>query len=123
MLVLPATVVVSCGLVVSIQAAPHWRTSTIACSASCAPTVSCARISSRGGWAQSNPVAYVDRPRKNRSRHQRVRFLQPAELDKLIDAVPEDTLGRVERPLYLAAALTGLRQGELLALKWLDIDW
>ena len=75
------------------------------------------------GWAQSNPVAYVDRPKKNRSPHQRVRFLQPAELDKLIDAVPEDTLGGVERALYLAAALTGLRQGELLALKWLDIDW
>jgi integrase len=55
--------------------------------------------------------------------HQRVRFLQPSELDQLIDAAPEDTLGAVERALYLAAALTGLRQGELLALKWLDIDW
>jgi integrase len=67
------------------------------------------------GWAPSNPVALVDRPKKNRSPHQRVRFLQPAELDELIDAVPEDTLGAVERTLYLAAALTGLRQGELLA--------
>lgn len=75
------------------------------------------------GWAQSNPLAYVDRPKKNRSPHQRVRFLQPPELDKLIEAVPEDTLGGVERAVYLAAALTGLRQGELLALKWLDIDW
>jgi integrase len=75
------------------------------------------------GWAHSNAVAYVDRPKKNRSPHQRVRFLQPNELDKLIDAAPEDTLGGVERALYLAAALTGLRQGELLALKWLDIDW
>jgi integrase len=75
------------------------------------------------GWAQSNPVAYVDRPKKNRSPHQRVRFLQPPELDKLIDAVPEDAIGGIERALYLAAALTGLRQGELLALKWLDIDW
>ena len=75
------------------------------------------------GWAPSNPVALVDRPKKNRSPHQRVRFLQPAELDELIGAVPEDTLGAVERTLYLAAALTGLRQGELLALKWLDIDW
>lgn len=74
------------------------------------------------GWAQNNPVAYVDRPKKNRSPHQRVRFLQPPELDKLIVAVPEDTLGGIEGVLYLAAALTGLRQGELLALKWLDID-
>ncbi len=75
------------------------------------------------GWAQSNPVAYVDRPKKNRSPHQRVRFLQPSELDALIDAAPDDMLGSVERVLYLAAALTGLRQGELLGLKWLDIDF
>jgi integrase len=52
-----------------------------------------------------------------------VRFLQPNELDRLIDATLDDNLGGVERALYLAAALTGLRQGELLALKWLDIDW
>lgn len=38
-----------------------------------------------------------------------MRFLQPSELDKLIDATPQDSLGGVERALYLAAALTGLR--------------
>lgn len=77
----------------------------------------------RRGWAESNPVAYVDRPKKSHSPHKRVRFLQPSELDQLINAVPEDALGGIERTLYLAAALTGLRQGELIALKWLDIDW
>lgn len=75
------------------------------------------------GWAQSTPVALVDRPKKNRSPHQRIRFLQPHELDALIRAVTDDAFGSVERPLYLVAALTGLRQGELLALKWMDIDW
>ena len=35
----------------------------------------------------------------------------------------EDDLARVERVLYLTAAMTGLRQGELLALRWRDIDW
>ena len=29
----------------------------------------------------------------------------------------------MERPLYLVAAMTGLRQGELLGLRWLDVDW
>jgi integrase len=38
-------------------------------------------------------------------------------------AVLEDDLARVERVLYLTAAMTGLRQGELLALRWTDIDW
>lgn len=74
------------------------------------------------GWAASNPVAHVDRPKKTRSPHRRIRFLEPAELDKLITAVVDDELGATEAPLYLAAALTGLRQGELLALKWMDVD-
>jgi integrase len=41
----------------------------------------------------------------------------------LLRAIPDDDLGRVERPMYLAAAMTGMRQGELLALRWRDIDW
>jgi hypothetical protein len=51
------------------------------------------------GWVSSNPVALVDRPKKNRSPRRRIRFLQPTELDELIAAVPDDTLGAVERPL------------------------
>ncbi len=35
----------------------------------------------------------------------------------------DDALGRVERALYLTAAMTGMRQGELLALRWMDVDW
>jgi integrase len=75
------------------------------------------------GWATSNPVASVDRPRRVASQSRRIRFLQPPELEALVRNVPEDVLGRVEGPLYLAAAMTGLRQGELLALRWRDIDW
>jgi len=77
----------------------------------------------RRGWAQQNPVATVERPRKVRRAERRLRFLQPVELDALLRAVPHDELGAVERPLYLTAAMTGLRQGELIALPWLDIDW
>jgi integrase len=80
-------------------------------------------FATKRGWVASNPVAQVDRPKKARSPHRRLRFLSPAELDALIRAVPDDRLGDVERPLYLTAAMTGIRQGELLALRWCDVDW
>ena len=36
---------------------------------------------------------------------------------------PPDVLGPVLRVLILAAATTGLRQSELLGLRWRDVDW
>ena len=38
-------------------------------------------------------------------------------------AVPATELGRTERVMYLAAAVSGMRRGELLALRWQDVDW
>jgi integrase len=75
----------------------------------------------RRGWASSNPVKRADRPRRTDSAE--VRFLSMAELEALLRAVPDDDLGRVEHALYLAAATTGMRQGEAVALRWRDVDW
>jgi integrase len=36
---------------------------------------------------------------------------------------PPDVLGPVLRVVVLAAAMTGLRQSELLGLRWRDVDW
>ena len=77
----------------------------------------------RRRWAQSNPVALVDRPPATPQHGRRIRFLQPVELEALLRAVPDDDLGPTDAALYLCAVTTGLRQGELLALKWLDVDW
>jgi integrase len=52
-----------------------------------------------------------------------IRYLTPDEVDALLRAVPDDRLGRVGRVLYLTATMTGLRMGELLALRWMDVDW
>jgi integrase len=52
-----------------------------------------------------------------------VRFPDEAELEALLRAVPDDSWGGVERVLYLAAGMTGLRTGELLGLRWMDVDW
>jgi integrase len=74
------------------------------------------------GWATRNPVALVDRPRASGANPD-IRFLDTEELEALLRAVPDDDLGRVERALYLTAAMAGLRQGELVGLRWRDVDW
>jgi integrase len=63
----------------------------------------------------SNPVLRVRRPK-----HQRVEYpaLDAAGANRLIAAA--DTCE--ERTLYAVAVETGLRQGELLALTWDDVD-
>ena len=74
------------------------------------------------GWASGNAVAEAERPRADGSDPD-IHFIDLEELEALLRAVPDDVLGAVERPLYLSAAMTGLRQGELIALRWKDVDW
>lgn len=76
----------------------------------------------RRGFAASNPCKHVDKPERPGATED-VRFLDTTELDALVAAVPDDGRGPTERAIYLAAAMTGLRQGELLGLRWRDIDW
>jgi integrase len=76
----------------------------------------------REGWVQANPCTLVDKPRAD-SADPDIRFLDREEVEALLRGVPDDDLGRIERRMYLAAAMTGMRQGELLALRWRDIDW
>jgi integrase len=72
-------------------------------------------------WVSSNPCTQVDPPEVQPSAD--IRFLTQDELLALIvRGIPADDWGRVERPLYLMAAMSGLRQGELLGLRWLDLD-
>lgn len=76
----------------------------------------------RKGWCQANPCKQVDRPQLDDTAE--IRFLGMEEVEALLRATPEDhPLGPTDRPLYLTATMTGLRQGELLALRWRDVDW
>ena len=75
----------------------------------------------RRGWCARNPVALVEKPRGGPNLD--IRFLDVQELEALLAATPTDARGRTEHVLYLTAAMTGLRRGELLALRWQDIDW
>ena len=74
------------------------------------------------GYARVNPVDLADRPRQLKVDAD-IRYLTIEELAALIRAVPEDTLGRIERVLYVTAAMTGMRRGECVALRWQDVDW
>jgi integrase len=76
----------------------------------------------RRGWCAGNPCTRVDRPRLEEDND--IRYLSPEEVEALLRAVPEDDeFGPTDRALYLAAVASGLRQGELLGLRWRDIDW
>src|SRR5215210_2020868 len=72
-------------------------------------------------WAGRNPVSGIEHP--GRSDPFRVRALSVDELAKLLRAIPEDELGETDRGLYLMAAMTGLRRGELQALLWANVNW
>jgi integrase len=72
---------------------------------------------------EQNPCRYLRRPRVRECSE--IRFLNQQELDALIAAVDvsEEPYGPTDRAIFLTAAMTGMRQGELLALRWRDVDW
>jgi integrase len=96
------------------------------------------------GWCVSNPVTRAARPRRRGSGGSAdLQFLTVTELEAVISAIPNevvrrepaptrrgrrgpapppppDVLGPVLRVLILAAAVTGLRQSELLGIRWRD---
>lgn len=75
------------------------------------------------GWTTGeNPVKRVPKP-AIAATDPDIHFLETEEVEALLRAVPDDPLGRVERVMYLTAAMTGMRQGELFALRWRDVDW
>jgi integrase len=74
-------------------------------------------------WCDDNPCQSVRKPKVQESAD--IRFLDRMELEALLAAVDisKKPFGATDRTIFLTAAMTGMRQGELLALRWRDVDW
>lgn len=70
------------------------------------------------GWLEDNPVQKVRRPTEPRGR---VRFLSEKERTALLASCKEDR-NPLLYPLVVLALGTGARLGELLSLRWTDVD-
>jgi len=69
----------------------------------------------RWRYVVENAAAIVERPRV---RKRQMEHLRPEEIGPFLQAAPPD-----RQLLFKTAILTGLRMGELLAMKWEHLDW
>jgi integrase len=69
----------------------------------------------RLGLIDRNPAAHVEVPRLPQTR---VQPLSPAQAERLLEAARTSRL----EAFYVLALATGARRGELLGLKWTDVD-
>jgi integrase len=69
-----------------------------------------------------NPLREAERPREQANgndEEEKINILNPEQIKVFLDSVMDQKY----RTLFLMAIMTGARQGELLGLKWGDIDW
>jgi integrase len=70
------------------------------------------------GYASENPVSRLEAADKPRAEHREAGYFTDDELPRLLAEIPKGLM----RTLFTVAVKSGLRQGELLALRWQDVD-
>ncbi len=75
----------------------------------------------RHRYIDHNPLRDAERPRKPREADVResISILEPGQIPAFLDAVPLQKYST----LFLLAVMTGARQGEILGLKWKDVNF
>lgn len=74
----------------------------------------------RRRWVKRNPVAGIELP--SAPTYTDIRYLTATEVWALVDAARPGPYQGLDRAMYLTAAMTGLRIGELQGLDWRSID-
>ena len=69
-------------------------------------------------WVTDNPVSKISKPRQSRGRE---RFLSDEERERLLAACRASS-NRYLLPVVVLAISTGMRRGEIMNLRWPDID-
>lgn len=81
------------------------------------------KYAARHGYIHQNPMLVAERPREPQSHENgppgRIRVLNPKEISALLAAEKDQKY----RTMFMLAITSGLRQGELIGLKWPDVDW
>ena len=74
----------------------------------------------RHRYLDHNPLKEAERPKgQGEAKTKKIRVLPPTEINDLINAVSDQKY----KTLFMLAIMSGARQGELLGLKFSDIDW
>jgi integrase len=70
------------------------------------------------GWRSDNPVRNLEADEKPEIESRQKRILETADIQRLLAAMPEKY-----RPIFQTAVFTGARIGEVLGLRWSDINF
>jgi len=74
----------------------------------------------RHRYISYNPIRDIERPQnQGKEKKQRIRILTPVEINALL----ETEQNYKYKTIYMLAIMSGARQGEILGLKWSDVDW
>ncbi len=75
----------------------------------------------RRRWATVNPCDGLELPAV--PEHVGIRYLELDQVDALVSGAQPGAYELLDRAMYRTAAMTGMRLGELIALRWRDVDW